>query len=311
MQPNCYQIPTFGMQLFYSCSYFQRLFYQKQLMQPNCQIPTFGMQLFYQKQLMQLFPTTFLSKTAHAAQLPNPHLRYAAFLSKTAHSYAISNDFSIKNSSCSYFQRLFYQKQLMQPNCQIPTFGMQLFYQKQLMQPNYHAAISNDFSIKNSSCSPTAKSPPSVCSFSIKNSSCSLIIMQLFPTTFLSKTAHAAQLPNPHLRYAAFLSKTAHAAISNDFSINQQKSPPSVCSFSIKNSSCNPRKKKEKITINTTFTSPPPTYLPTYLPTYQPQPQHHHLPTYLPTYLPTSAHPAPRTRTRHLLLLHTQLFIPL
>jgi hypothetical protein len=203
-----------------SCSYFQRLFYQKQLMQPNCQIPTFGMQLFYQKQLMQLFPTTFLSKTAHAAQLPNPHLRYAAFLSKTAHA-AISNDFSIKNSSCSptaksppsvcsfsiknsscsYFQRLFYQKQLMQPNCQIPTFGMQLFYQKQLMQPNYHAAISNDFSIKNSSCSPTAKSPPSVCSFSIKNSSCSLIIMQLFPTTFLSKTAHAAQLPNPHLRY--------------------------------------------------------------------------------------------------------------
>jgi hypothetical protein len=66
--------------------------------------------------------------TAHAAQLPNPHPRYAA----------ISNDFSIKNSSCSptaksppsvcsYFQRLFYQKQLMQPNCQIPTLGMQLF----------------------------------------------------------------------------------------------------------------------------------------------------------------------------------------
>jgi hypothetical protein len=152
MQPNC-QIPTLGMHP--TCSYFQRLFYQKQLMQPNCQIPTLG---------MQLFPTTFLSKTAHAAQLPNPHPRYAA----------ISNDFSIKNSSCSptaksppsvcsYFQRLFYQKQLMQPNCQIPTLGM-----------------------------------------------------QLFPTTFLSKTAHAAQLPNPHPRYAA---------ISND--------------FSIKNSSCN------------------------------------------------------------------------
>jgi hypothetical protein len=89
----------------------------------------------------------------------------------------------------------------MQPNCQIPTLGMQLFYQKQLMQPN----------------------------------------MQLFPTTFLStnknphpryaaflsKTAHAAQLPNPHPRYAAFLSKTAHAAqhaaISNDFSINSMQ----------------------------------------------------------------------------------------
>jgi hypothetical protein len=88
------------------CSYF----YQKQLMQPNCQIPTLGMQLF-------------LSKTAHAAQLPNPHPRYAAI--------------SIKNSSCSPTAKsppsvcsYFYQKQLMQPNCQIPTLGMQLFLSK-------------------------------------------------------------------------------------------------------------------------------------------------------------------------------------
>jgi hypothetical protein len=74
---------------------------------------------------MQLFPTTFLSKTAHAAQQNSPP------------------------SVCSYFQRLFYQKQLMQPN--------------KNPHPRY-AAISNDFSIKNSSCSPT-KSPPSVCSY--------------------------------------------------------------------------------------------------------------------------------------------------
>jgi hypothetical protein len=75
--------------------------------------------------IMQLFPTTFLSKTAHAA-IPHPQKQLCSF--------------SIKNSSCSYsppsvcsyFQRLFYQKQLMQL---FPTLGMQLFYQKQLMQP--------------------------------------------------------------------------------------------------------------------------------------------------------------------------------
>jgi hypothetical protein len=120
--------------------------------------PTLGMHYFYQKQLPTLGMQLFLSKTAHAAQLPNPHPRYAAI--------------SIKNSSCSPTAKsppsvcsYFYQKQLMQPNCQIPTLGMQLFLSK-----TAHATI------------PT-------------------LGMQLF----LSKTAHAAQLPNPHRRYAALL----------------------------------------------------------------------------------------------------------
>jgi hypothetical protein len=168
-----------------------------------------------------LFPETFLSKTAHAAQLPNPHPMQP-------------------NISCSphYFQKLFYQKQLMQPNCQIPT----------LCSPTSHAAhtISRNFSIKNSSCSPT-------CSY-FQRLFYQKQLMQLFPTTFLSKTAHAAQLPNPHpmqpniscsphyfqklfyqkqlmqpnmqLFPTTFLSKTAHAAISNDFSIKN-----SSCSY--------------------------------------------------------------------------------
>jgi hypothetical protein len=85
---------------------------------------------------------------------------------------------------------------------------------KHIMQPNHHAAISNDFSIKNSSCSPTAKSPPSVCSFSIKNSSCS-------PTAKSPPSVCSFSIKN------SSCSPTA-------------KSPPSVCSFSIKNSSCSP-----------------------------------------------------------------------
>jgi hypothetical protein len=166
-------------------------------MQPNCQIPPYAAQ-----HLMQptLFPQTFLSKTAHAAQLPNP---------------------TQPNISCSlhYFHKLFYQKQLMQPNCQIPPYAAQHLMQPTLFPqtflsktahaaqlPNPHpryAAISNDFSIKNSSCSPTAKSPPSVCSYfqrlfyqkQLMQPNCQIptLGMQLFPTTFLSKTAHAAQ----------------------------------------------------------------------------------------------------------------------
>jgi hypothetical protein len=126
-----------------SCSYFHRLFYQKQLMQPNhhaaisISIKNFSTFLSHAPTRYAAISTTFLSKTAQQKSPP---------------------------SVCSYFQRL--------------------FYQKQLMQPNHHAAISTDFSIKNS---PT-KIP----------SSC--LGMQLFPTTFLSKTA-------------------------------QQKSPPSVCSY--------------------------------------------------------------------------------
>jgi hypothetical protein len=110
--------------------------------------------------LMQLFPTTFLSKTAHAAQLPNPHPRYAA----------ISTDFSMQLMQPNKNPHPRYAAQnLMQPTLFPQTFlsktahAAQLPNQKQLMQP--HAAISNDFSIKNSSCSPTAKSPPSVCSY--------------------------------------------------------------------------------------------------------------------------------------------------
>jgi hypothetical protein len=66
------------------------------------------------------------------------------------------------------------------------------------MQPNHHAAISTDFSIKNSPTKiPTRHVQPNPhaaisTDFSVKNSSCSLTIMQLFPPTFLSKTAHAA-----------------------------------------------------------------------------------------------------------------------
>jgi hypothetical protein len=78
---------------------------------------------------------------AHAAQQKSP----PSVCSPKSHAaYTISTNFSIKNSSCSptaksktahaascsYFQRLFYQKQLMQPNCQIPTLGMQLFLSK-------------------------------------------------------------------------------------------------------------------------------------------------------------------------------------
>jgi hypothetical protein len=74
---------------------------------------------------MQLFPPTFLSKTAHAAQ-QNPHPRDAA----------ISTDFSIKNSSCS--------------PTKIPTLGMQLF-PPTFLSKTAHAA--------------QQKSPPSVCSY--------------------------------------------------------------------------------------------------------------------------------------------------
>jgi hypothetical protein len=113
------------------------------------------------------------------------------------------------------------------------------------MQPNKnphprYAAISNDFSIKNSSCSPT-KIPT--------------LGMQLFPTTFLSKTAHAAQQLND---FSIQLMQPRYAAISND--------------FSIKNSSCSPlRKKMEKnhhhppSTNTHTNNHPPP-----------PPPSHHH-----------------------------------
>jgi hypothetical protein len=107
-------------------------------MQPNCQ--------------MQLFPTTFLSKTAHAAQ------QYAA---------QIKNSSCSPTAKCSYFQRLFYQKQLMQPNNMQPK--SKTAHTAQL--PN--AAISNDFSIKNSSCSPNHRYAAISNDFSIKNSSCS------------------------------------------------------------------------------------------------------------------------------------------
>jgi hypothetical protein len=267
-----------------SCS-FPKLFYQKQLMQPNCQIPTHAAQ--------QLFPQTFLSKTAHAAQLPNPHP-----MQPNIHA-AISNDFSIKNSSCSYFQRLFYQKQLMQPNFSIKnsscpphhaayTISTRLFYQKQLMQ---HAAISNDFSIKNSPtpsvCSKSQRlfyqKQLSVCSYfqrlfyqkQLMQPNCQIptLGMQLFPTTFLSKTAHAAQLPNPHPRYAA---------ISNDFSIKNSscsptaKSPPSVCSYFqrlfYQKQLMQPTKEKKgkKITINITQPT-------SHTNTTHPTSHHHHL----------------------------------
>jgi hypothetical protein len=92
------------------------------------------------------------------------------------------------------------------------------------MQPNHHAAISNDFSIKNSSCSPTAKSPPSVCSYfyqkQLMQPNCQIptLGMQLF----LSKTAHAAQLPNPDLtisnRFKRFdLKKSLNDLMKNRF----------------------------------------------------------------------------------------------
>jgi hypothetical protein len=110
-------IPTASCSPTAQCSYFHRLFYQKQLMQPNCP--------------MQLFPTTFLSKTAHAAQQKSPPSGcsyfhrlfyqkqlvqqsppsgYAAILSKTAHAAQQKSP----PSGCSYFHRLFYQKQLVQ-----------------------------------------------------------------------------------------------------------------------------------------------------------------------------------------------------
>jgi hypothetical protein len=148
-------------------------------------IPTLG---------MQLFPTTFLSKTAHAAppscsyfhrlfcqKQPNknPHPRYAA----------ISNDFSIKNSSCSLtimqlFPPTFLSKTAQQKSPpSVCSYFQRLFYQKQLMQP-----ISNDFSIKNSS----SFSPPLFYQKQLMQLFPTLG-MQLFPTTFLSKTAHAAQ----------------------------------------------------------------------------------------------------------------------
>jgi hypothetical protein len=160
-----------------SLHYFQRLFYQKQLMQPNCP--------------MQLFPTTFLSKTAHAAQLPNA---------------AISNDFSIKNSSCSptaqcsYFQRLFYQKQLMQPNCPMQLFPTTFLSKTAHAAQLPNAAISNDFSIKNSSCSPTAQ-----CSYfqrlfyqkQLMQPNCP---MQLFPAQQYAAQIKNSSCNNPHPR---------------------------------------------------------------------------------------------------------------
>jgi hypothetical protein len=227
--------------------------------------------------IMQLFSTTFLSKTAHAAQLPNPHPRYAAFLSKTAHAAQLPN-----------------------PHPRYAAFLSKTAHAAQ------HAAISNDFSIKNSSCSPKNE----------KN-------MQLFPPTFLSKTARAAQLPNPHPRYAAFLSKTAScsptkfptlgmqlfyqkqpkknphrryaAFLSKTAHAAQQNSPPSVCS------PCEGKKGK-KITINITFTSPPPPphYPP---PTSPPPPPPAHHPatcTHSSYQAPTHTHPAPTHSTTSL-----------
>jgi hypothetical protein len=130
---------------------------------------------------------------------------------------AISNDFSIKNSSCSptaksppsvcsYFHRLFYAAHAAQQKSP-PS----------VCSPKSHAAytISTNFSIKNSSCSPTAKSKTAhaaSCSYFQRLFYQKQLMqpnIQLFPTTFLSKTAHAAQLPNPHPRYAAISIKNS------------------------------------------------------------------------------------------------------
>jgi hypothetical protein len=146
---------------------------------------------------------------------------------------AISTDFSIKNSSpsvCSFSIK-------NSSSCsydfsisptKIPTLGMQLFYQKQLMQPNMQL-----FPTTFLSKTAQQKSPPSVCSFSIKNSSCSPTC-SYFQRLFYQKQPNK----NPHPRYAAFLSKTAHAAqhaaISNDFSIKNSLNAAISNDFSIK-----------------------------------------------------------------------------
>jgi hypothetical protein len=96
---------------------------------------------------------------------------------------------------------------------------MQLFYQKQLMQPN----------------------------------------MQLFPTTFLSKTAHAAHLEKKWKK---------------KITINQPPIPTTT---------------HHHHHLHTTTTTT--TYLPTTTTT------HHHLPTYLPTYLPTTTSSTTHTHT--------------
>jgi hypothetical protein len=231
------------------CSYFQRLFYQKQLMQPNCP--------------MQLFPTTFLSKTAHAAQLPNaaisspticsPNQKQLMQQSPPSGCAAISNDFSIKNSSCSpTAQCSYFQPNNMQPKSKtahatIPTLGVcsyfqRLFYQK---QPNKNPH------------------PRGV---------------QLFPTTFLSKTAQQKSPPS------------GCAAISNDFSIKNSSCSPERKKMEKKSPSNSRNQHPIPTTTHpthhhlttTTITSPPP---PTYLP---------HLTTTTTSYqAPTHTHPAP------------------
>jgi hypothetical protein len=219
-------IPTASCSPTAQCSYFHRLFYQKQLMQPNCP--------------MQLFPTTFLSKTAHAAQQKSPP------------------------SGCSYFHRLFYQKQLMQ---QLPTLGV------------------CSYSIKNSSCSPT-KIPT--------------LGMQLFPSTFLSKTAHAA-IPTLGVCSPIICSYFHRLFYQKQLRAAQQNSPPSVCSPY-------EGKKGKKITINITITSPPsppPHYPPPTSPPPPPPPAHPPATCTHSSYqAPTHTHPAPTHFTSSLSYAH-------
>jgi archaellum component FlaG (FlaF/FlaG flagellin family) len=131
------------------------------------------------------------------------------------------------------------------------------------MQPNHHAAISTDFSIKNSPTKiPTRHVQPNPhaaisTDFSVKNSSCSLTIMQLFPPTFLSKTAQQKSPPS-HVQ------PNPHAAISTDFSVkNSPTKIPTLghaaisTDFSIKNSSCSFSPPSVLLITRTLFSSTP------------------------------------------------------